>query len=977
MKVSAKEPFRLIYSLFAHEYLGYLIESFVIQLDATGNLSYQHQNISFHNAAEFSEGLDDDDYKIIKLMDSIQQNAVVKKFQTKKMKPLEFFSKTFDKEKGDKVLQKHINEYIDGKKSDIFPLLKNKEVFVMGNDGEPTWKRVNMPEDPASVLFHFYKNEENTHYLPTIKYRGEKVIFQYNNSQVVCNEPAWLLVGESKLLHFKSNVDGMKLKPFMNKKFINVPKSVEETYYNKFIPQIVAGFDVRAQGFDIIEEKGKAIATLNFNELIEAEGQTSLFDGSKGKGLDYVGKLVFQVCYNYGSYTFSSSTNKAASVKVEKTSRSYIFHKVVRDVEFENNTLDQLAEIGLIIRNGRCSMEKPKAFEWMKAHKEDLLALNIIIEQKEATGTAKKYFLGESSINLEVKEENDWFDIYAKVRFGDFEIPFLQIRKYIISGQREFLLPNRETAVIPEKWLTQYSELFSFSEEDDEGKLMLQKHHLALVQEVNEGGGSVKMNEKLQGLRDFEAIEDFPMPKGFKGELRPYQKAGYNWMHFLQNFKFGGCLADDMGLGKTVQTLSFLQYQKESGVKNASLLIMPTSLVYNWEAEARKFTPDLKILVYTGSKRDKNVSKFQGYDIVITSYGTSRVDVDLLSEYYFNYIILDESQTIKNPSSGINKAVKRLKSAYKLILTGTPVENSTMDLWSQMTFVNDGLLGSQKFFKENFLLPIEKKGDENKVNKLHAIIKPFILRRQKSQVLKELPDKVEQVMYSEMTADQNKEYDIVKSYFRNKILEEINHDGVGKSKMTLLQGLTKLRQIANHPVLVEKDYSSDSGKFQDVLRLLESAMAEGHKILVFSQFVKHLALFKNHLDKEKIEYAYLDGATKSRQAQVEFFQNNDKVQLFLISLKAGGLGLNLTEADYVFILDPWWNPAIEAQAVDRAHRMGQKNTVHTYKFITKDTVEEKILLLQERKKQLADNLISTEDSFVKSLSQEDIREILA
>jgi hypothetical protein len=844
MKVSAKDPFQLIYSLFAHEYLGYLIESFVIQLDAHGELTYQHQNISHLNAKEFAPGLDEDDYELIKLMDSIQQDAVIKKFQTKKMKAAEFFSKTFDKEKGDKILQKHIIDYIDAKKSDIFPLLKNKQVFVMANDGDPTGKKVDIPDVPAKVLFHFYKNEENTHYLPTIRHLGEKVLFQYNNSQVVCNEPAWLLVAENKLLHFKQNVDGIKLKPFMNKKFINVPKSVEETYYSKFITQIVAGFEVRAQGFEIIEEKKTASVTINFNELIEAEGQTDLFGGPKNANSDNLGKLVFQVCYNYGTYTFSSSTNKTASVKLEKTADSYIFHKVVRDVDFEKQTLVKLEKLGLLFRNGRCSMDKPKAFEWIKTHMEELKLLNISIEQKESTGTGKKYFLGKSSINLEVKEENDWFDIYAKVLFGTYELPFLQLRKYIVAGRREFLLPNKETAVIPEEWLTKYSELFSFSVEDDEGNLKLQKHHLALLEEVSSAGGTVTMNEKLQGLRDFESIEDYPMSVGFKGELRPYQKAGYNWIQFLHDFKFGGCLADDMGLGKTIQTLSFLQFQKESGVKNATLLIMPTSLVYNWEAEARKFTPDLKILVYTGTKRDKNVTKFQGYDIIITSYGTARIDVELLKEYYFNYIILDESQTIKNPTSGINKAVKRLKSAFKLILTGTPVENSTMDLWSQMSFINDGLLGSQKFFKDNFLLPIEKKGDENKMRKLHSIIKPFVLRRQKSQVLTELPEKVEQVMYCEMTDSQNKEYETVKSYFRNKILQEIDNDGLGKSKMTLLQGLTKLRQIANHPKLTVNNYSGDSGKFEDVLRLLESAMLEGHKILIFSQFVKHLTLFR-------------------------------------------------------------------------------------------------------------------------------------
>ncbi len=976
MKVSPKEPFKLIYSLFAHEYLGYLIESFVIQLDGSGRLTFQHQNISHHNAAEFSSGLEEDDYQIINLMDSIQQDAVVKKFQGKKvMKPADFFTKVYDKQKGDKELQKLISEYIDGKKSQIFPLLRDKEVFVMGNDGEPAWQKVDTPSSPATVLFHFYKNQESTHYLPTIKHNDEKVMFQYNNSQVVCNEPAWLLVEERRLLNFKQNIDGKKLKPFLNKKFINIPKSVEETYYNNFVTQIISNFKVHAQGFDIIEEKGEATTSLTFEELLGVDGQIDIFDKKESSRDAPGGKIVFQLNYHYGGYKFSSATNKAASVKLSKEEGYYTFHKVIRDLDYEKESIDTLKKLGLEIKNGRAVLPKPEAFSWLKNNKEQLEQIGIKILQS-TNSSDKKYFLGKSTISVEVKESNDWFDIHAKVKFGDYVIPFLQLRKYIVAERREFILPSGEIAVIPEEWLVKYKELFSFSDEDD-GSLKLQKYHVALVQDLEgEDNTKVSIGNKLERLKDFESIEDFPVPSGFKGDLRPYQKAGYNWLQFLHSFKFGGCLADDMGLGKTIQTLSFLQYQKEQGVKNASILIMPTSLVYNWQNEARKFVPDLKVLVYTGTYRAKDVAQFSRYDVVITSYGIARIDSDLLKDYYFNYIILDESQTIKNPSSNIFSAVTSLKSVHKLILTGTPVENSTLDLWSQLTFINPGLLGSQKFFKDNFLIPIEKKRDEQKTKKLHAIIKPFILRRQKSQVLKELPNKIEQVMYTEMSSDQSKEYEEVKSFYRNKILGEIESDGLGKSKMTLLQGLTKLRQIANHPKLADDTYSGGSGKFEDVLRKLENARNEGHKILVFSQFVKHLAIFRTVLDIEKINYAYLDGSTKVREEQVELFQKNENVQVFLISLKAGGLGLNLTKADYVFILDPWWNPAIEAQAVDRAHRMGQKNVVHTYKFITKDTVEEKILKLQESKRKLADSLISIEDSFVKNLTKDDIQQIL-
>jgi SNF2 family DNA or RNA helicase len=299
-----------------------------------------------------------------------------------------------------------------------------------------------------------------------------------------------------------------------------------------------------------------------------------------------------------------------------------------------------------------------------------------------------------------------------------------------------------------------------------------------------------------------------------------------------------------------------------------------------------------------------------------------------------------------------------------------------MDLWSQMNFINPGLLGTQSYFKNEFLHPIEKKGDEDKLRKLHLTIKPFVLRRHKSQVARDLPDKVENIQYCDLTSDQEKEYEQVKSVYRNKILENIETSGLNRSQFLLLQGLTKLRQIANHPKLVDPSYTGNSGKMEDLIHMLETAMVEGHKILVFSQFVKHLNLLSEHLKNKKIDFAYLDGSTKNRQREVERFQEQDTLKVFLISLKAGGLGLNLTKADYVFILDPWWNPAIEAQAVDRAHRIGQENRVFTYKFISRNTVEEKILALQTKKRKLAADLITTEESFVKSLSKDDIRSLL-
>ncbi|MEP1095782.1 MAG: DEAD/DEAH box helicase, partial [Cyclobacteriaceae bacterium] len=432
---------------------------------------------------------------------------------------------------------------------------------------------------------------------------------------------------------------------------------------------------------------------------------------------------------------------------------------------------------------------------------------------------------------------------------------------------------------------------------------------------------------------------------------------------------------DDMGLGKTIQALSLLQHEKNTSPDSTSLLVMPTSLLYNWELEAKKFTPKMKILNHTGVNRNKKSADFGKYDLVITSYGTTRIDAEILGEFYFNYIILDESQAIKNPDSLISKKVRELNSRRKLILTGTPIENSTLDIWSQMRFLNPGLLGNEAYFRKEYLLPIEKKKDVEKIKKLNALIKPFILRRDKSQVAKDLPEKVVNIRYCTMSEDQREVYEKEKNAFRSRILDIIETDGMSRSHILLLQGLSHLRQIANHPKMTNPDYEGNSGKLEEVTYMIESSLTKGHKVLIFSQFVKHLKIVSDYLDNQGLKFAYLDGSTKDRKGQVDLFQTNDEYSIFLISLKAGGTGLNLTKADYVFLLDPWWNPAVEAQAIDRAHRIGQKQSVFAYKYITKDTIEEKILKLQEHKQKLASDLINIEESFVKSLSKVDIQNL--
>ncbi len=981
MKVATTQPFSIVYSLFQHEYLGYLFGSYVVQVNGKGELTLLNQIVSSKNVAEFSKGLDEDDFELVKAIDAIQQDTIFKKFNPKKLPALDFFLKVYDPQKGDKLIQEAIAGYVEKWKVDILERLKSKDLYVMGSDGNPAWKKIQWMPERAKVYFHFKRNEENTHYYPNIKYAGERLHIRNQNAMLVCDEPAWLLI-DDKLYHFDRSVDGKKIRPFLTKPQIIIPRTVEEQYFQRFVVPLVAAYEVYADGFEIRYETAELIPILHLTELKPTSNKVAtLFEPTEDDDItatDDTSQVVLELSFRYGNFLFKFDSFAAhANVSLEKNGDSYLFHKVRRDIRVEKAKVLLLKGLGLDVLQGRKKMARSEAFEWLRTHHFTLKEAGIQVRQSAENG--KQYFLGYSSIDISFEEGRDWFDIYAKVRFGEFEIPFIKLKNLILARKKEFTLPNGEIAIIPEAWLTAYSELFAFAEYDpDSQQFLLRKHHLALVQEFAEDSlAKVIMSRKLEQLRDFKEIDENPLPEGFVGTLRPYQKAGYDWINFLNNYRFGGCLADDMGLGKTVTTLAMLQYQKEKGANRPSLLVMPTSLLYNWQLEAQRFTPQLRVLVYTGTYRDKNPRQFDDYDLILTSYGIVRIDIDMLKNYPFHYIILDESQAIKNPSSHITKAVMQLDARNRLILTGTPLENTTMDLWTQMTFVNPGLLGSQSYFRSHFQVPIEKHNDEKRSQKLYSLIKPFLLRRHKSQVALDLPPKVESVHYCDMVEEQEQRYEETKSYYRNYILEQIEEEGIAKSQIMVLQGLTKLRQLANHPRMIDEEYEGESGKLEEIQAKLEELLAGDHKVLIFSQFIRHLTILRRYLDTRGIRYAYLDGSTTDRQAQVELFQENDEIKIFLISLRAGGLGLNLTAADYVFILDPWWNPAIEAQAIDRAHRIGQQRTVFTYKFITKNSVEEKILDLQRSKQKLFNELITTEESFVKSLTKEDIIDLLA
>ncbi|HWW39473.1 DEAD/DEAH box helicase [Pedobacter sp.] len=963
LRVDSSKPCKIVYSLCKHEFLGYVIEPHMVQLNPQGDFSLTYQRLFSHTAKEFARHLSETDLKMIKILDETEQDYIIKKYHKKQIRPLEFFSKFFDEKFYDTVRPK-----IEKKLTEVLSILAvTDSLYLMGKDGWPAEREIEIAAEPATILFHFRRNETETRYFPTIKYQGMRIDFMFKEAQVVSNQPAWLLLNDV-LYFFEQDIEGKKLQPFLNKRFITIPKATEGAYFEKFVAPLIEKYHVYAEGFEIKTEKHEPVAIL---KIIYVEGGIS----------------QLQLYFRYGSYAFAMDNERKVTVRVHKTEDNYIFTRIKRNTDWEKSKFNELLKSGLkktsaLFHNlelhdpGEQEDKSYGLLNWVNEHLEELREKGYEVEQ--ATGT-KRFLFATNKIDFEVSENNDWFDINAIVYFGNHPIPFLALKQHILQKKREFILPDGSIAIIPDKWLSKYGTLFSLSEGSK--SLKLKKHHIGLLNDLSEDSiTNVTLNRKLQKLNDFENISDIQMPEHFKGDLRSYQKAGYNWFSFLREYNFGGCLADDMGLGKTIQTLALLQKQKEDNERNAtpgtSLIIMPTSLIYNWLNEAKKFTPKLKILSHTGSSRNKDVSQFIRYDVVITTYGITRVDIALMKDFYFNYIILDESQNIKNPSSKSFKSVRSLKSKHRLILSGTPVENSVGDLWTQLTFLNPGLLGTQAFFNEEYVQAIEKKKDEEKARKLQAIIKPFVLRRTKEQVAEELPAKTEQVFYCDMSEDQASYYEKTKSAYRNDLLSSMDDGTYAKKQVQLLQGLTALRQLANHPSMIDDTYTSDSGKFESIVHTLDNVLKGGHKVLIFSQFVKHLSIFKRHLENEHIPYAYLDGSTKNRGEIVAEFQQDENLKVFLISIKAGGVGLNLTQADYVFILDPWWNPAVEQQAIDRTHRIGQDKKVFIYKFITRDTVEEKILSLQNRKKRLASSLITTEESFFKSLSKEDIRELL-
>ncbi|HEY4305055.1 MAG TPA: DEAD/DEAH box helicase [Gemmatimonadaceae bacterium] len=586
-----------------------------------------------------------------------------------------------------------------------------------------------------------------------------------------------------------------------------------------------------------------------------------------------------------------------------------------------------------------------------------------------------------------VRSGIDWFELDASVRYGDVEVGLRELLEARRSGATSILLPDGTHGVLPLEWLARLAPLTAGGKIVG-GVMRYRQSQVALLDAlldaVPEADVDATFERARSALHTFETIAPIDPGPDFVGELREYQREGVGWLSFLRHFGLGGCLADDMGLGKTVQVLAMLDARREIKDRPAtvSLVVVPRSLIFNWLREAQRFTPRVRMLDFTGTNRQTTDINPDAIDVVVTTYGTLRRDAAQLADMRFDYVILDEAQAIKNPASASAKAARLLNAEHRLAITGTPIENRLEELWSLFEFLNPGMLGSASGFAELVRLadiedPTEPSETGGGRDLLARALRPVVLRRTKEQVARDLPARTEQTLGVDLDPAQRTFYDGLLQSYRQSVLERVDTVGVNAARMHILEALLRLRQAACHPGLVDpKLMNTPSAKLDALVPRLEEIAAQGHKALVFSQFTSFLAIARDRLDAAGISYEYLDGRTRDRQERVDRFQNDPSVPLFLISLKAGGHGLNLTAADYVYLLDPWWNPAVEAQAIDRAHRIGQTRNVIATRLVARGTVEEKILELQASKRALADAILGQDQGLLSQIGRDELEMLL-
>ena len=705
-------------------------------------------------------------------------------------------------------------------------------------------------------------------------------------------------------------------------------------------------------------------------------------------GIDYDQSLKAELEFDYDGVKvpYSKSTaEKAPYITVKKGDMVYW---IKRNLKHEQEAYQMLLACKFVpMQTNNLALEKENAIDFYNYYIKQAGENWKFVEKDDMNFFKLMDNPFRLCAKIDFSEENeDSFEIFLYGQVGEEIINFDEIYETIQSGEKYSRIRSLGFVEYPAQDI--YSIMRAFNSFDvyrnNDNKYIVKTYRAGLINELKNLNVELVLSEEFENfwkqMSSFSTSEDLQLPEGINAEFREYQTKGFGWLWFMYKYGLNGILADDMGLGKTLQALAVIQKAKEQDGPQPTLVICPTTVVFNWESEIQKFAPTLTTLKLSGVDRKSFFKEIPNYDVVITSYALVRRDIAKLKEYNFRYIVLDESQNIKNAMSQTAQAVKKLQASHKLALSGTPIENKLEELWSVFDFLMPGFLFSVADFNSRYVYPIMERQDKIVEKRLKLQIYPFILRRMKRDVAKDLPDKVENIAYCELTDEQKDFYLTVLDSTKEELFKSIEQNGLEKSRMSIFSALLRLRQICCHPRLYDKDNVKNiikSGKFEKLKVMLEEIVDEGHRILLFSQFVDMLDIIKAWLDKTGIKYEYLTGKTKDRQGAVERFNTDPTVKIFLISLKAGGTGLNLTGADYVIHYDPWWNPAVEDQATDRAYHIGQTKKVFVYRLITKNTVEEKIQKLKTVKRNLVDSVISVDRNITKSLTMDDIREIFS
>ncbi len=947
-----KEEFALIIS--EHAPFGNVLVPYI--LDGSAAPSYQMlEVVSAQTLSNPDFHFTDDEREIVRLLTQANDQSLCRAFS--KEKNVRSFLANIKQDTIDNLVSPFLDrtfcKALDIARRTSTPVFLRSEGYNRLHADD----RLTIPERPARATFYFRLLPDGAlSYTVRILSDSDSEFSLFGKKIVeLTGSPATIAVGG--VLYRFADLQSSKFRPFTQKKHIVVQPQVVPRYMSGYVRQCVMNNYVRASGFRIVKREGSCRAVLRLEE--DAMGFALRLYFAYGDNL-----------YEYG--------RKVRTVELEEVDGQYTFYTYPRQTAVERQAADALCEEGLVhVSHNEFQIDDANAdrtnvglfVRWCNVHMEALKALGIDFERQ----TQQAYYCGNVELRMHTKADADWFDISGSVMLDGFEVPFLRLAKNIRSGNAEYTLPDGSIFVIPSEWFATWSELLAFAKVGSE-QIRLSKMHASLLP-----SDIAPHDDDAMLLRPTDEERQGEL----HAELRPYQLDGFRWMNTLRLNNRGGILADDMGLGKTLQTIALLSHVYSHKADNAepsgvlfgdmfnqsglpaSLIVLPVSLVHNWAAELRRFAPHLSVYVYGAVNRPRSTEAeriFRHYHVVLTSYGILRNDSDILAACKFEYLILDESQYIKNPTSKTYRAAERIVANHRLTISGTPIENRLTDLWAQMNIVNPGLLGSANFFRNHFETPITKGGAELAEQQLRKITQPFILRRTKEMVASDLPPITSQTILCDMSDEQRECYEREKSGARNHILSLRPDDlALGQQKFMALKALTRMRLLANHPSLIYDDFEGSSGKTDMVMTYIRSIILEGHKMLVFSSFVRDLDLIARLLSEERIAHCMLTGHTANRESVINRFAHSTEPMVFLISLKAGGVGLNLTQADYVALLNPWWNPAAEAQAINRAHRIGQTKSVFVYRFLTRNTIEEKIAQLQESKRALASDFIPSDN----------------